>query len=251
MSGKVVEVITGAGAGLERAIAERLGADGETVILLGRTLAKVQGVADALGGSASAIECDVSDSESVRKAFEIITERHGKIDVLINNAAVFVPFLLEEGSAELIKSTIDTNLVGPILCSRAAIPLFRAAGGGLVISVSSESVELDMPWFSVYEASKTGLERFTRALRHELKPDNVRVTTLRIGSLIDPQKQWDVDPVIMGRFMQASVAAGFDLMRKKSSKLGTAAGIVRSLIDMPDDTGIDLVTLSGRQSGAG
>src|SRR5579862_7083628 len=87
-----VVVITGAGAGLGRAIARKLAGRGEQLVLLGRTLAKVQTVATELGSGALAVECDVGQPESVRAAFALIAQRHPKLDVLINNAAVYEPF---------------------------------------------------------------------------------------------------------------------------------------------------------------
>ena len=79
--GKTI-VITGAGVGLGRALARRFAKEGETVILLGRTLSKVQAVADELGEPAFAVQCDVGVPDSVRTAFAAIAERHPKIDVL-------------------------------------------------------------------------------------------------------------------------------------------------------------------------
>jgi len=84
-------VITGAGSGLGRALARRFAADGERLLLLGRTRSKIEAVAEELGQRATAVECDVASPDSVRKAFAAIAERHPKIDVLINNAAVFAP----------------------------------------------------------------------------------------------------------------------------------------------------------------
>src|SRR3546814_10755116 len=96
-----VIVITGAGIGLGRALARRFAKEGDTLVLLGRTLSKVKAVADELGAPAMAVECDVSSPESVKKAFVEIAARHPKIDVLINNAAVYEPFRSEEHTSEL------------------------------------------------------------------------------------------------------------------------------------------------------
>ena len=113
-------VITGAGMGLGRALARRFAKDGETVILLGRTLSKVQDLADELGTPHFAVECDVGSSDSVRAAFAAIAARHPKIDVLINNAAIYEPFMVENGTDEQIMGSISTNLAGPIYTCRAA-----------------------------------------------------------------------------------------------------------------------------------
>ena len=107
-------VITGAGDGLGRALARRFKADGDTVVLLGRTLSKVRAVADELGGDTLAVQCDVGDPQSVRQAFAVIAERHPRVDVLINNAGIFVPFTLAEVTDDQVKAQLDTNLAGPI-----------------------------------------------------------------------------------------------------------------------------------------
>ena len=164
MVGKIV-VITGAGIGLGRAIARRLARDGDTVILLGRTLAKVQAVAEEIGGSAFAVECDVSLPDSVRAAFAKIAERHAKIDVLINNAAIYEPFKVADATDEQILGSVMTNLAGPILTSRSAIPMMDK--GGYIINVTSESVALNFPMLSLYQSSKAGLERFSLSLSYQ------------------------------------------------------------------------------------
>src|SRR3546814_15300891 len=109
-----VIVITGAGIGLGRALARRFAKEGDTLVLLGRTLSKVKAVADELGAPAMAVECDVSSPESVKKAFVEIAARHPKIDVLINNAAVYEPFLIAEASDAKIRGMFTTNHPGPL-----------------------------------------------------------------------------------------------------------------------------------------
>ncbi len=240
--------ITGAGLGLGRAIARRLAGYGETVVLLGRTLAKVEAVAQALGGDAMALGCDVADPASVRAAFAAIAERHDRLDVLINNAAVFQPFLIEEASDAQIRAALDTNLLGPVLCARSAIPLLRRSTAGLIVSISSESVDIDVPHLVLYETAKAGLERLARGLRQELKADGIRSTVLRIGSLIDPDKAWDVDPAALGRFAKACADAGMPMTGNRASELASIAGVVRTIIDLPPDTALDLVTTSGHGS---
>ena len=138
-----VIVITGAGVGLGRALARRFAADGETVVLLGRTLAKVEAAAAEIGERAMAAACDVGSPDSVRAAFAAIATRHPRIDVLINNAALFEPFLIAEASDAQLLDIVGTNLTGPMLCARAAIPMMGR--GGHIINVSSESVGYGLP----------------------------------------------------------------------------------------------------------
>ena len=99
--GKVI-VITGAGVGLGRALSRRFASDGDTLVLLGRTLSKVQDVADELGEPHFAVECDVGSADSVRAAFAAIKQRHATIDVLINNAAYYKPMLVRDFTDDLI-----------------------------------------------------------------------------------------------------------------------------------------------------
>ncbi len=162
-------------------IARRLAEEGAEVALLARTAEKLADLAAELGTSSLAIGCDVSDPDSVRTAFEQIAGRWGRINVLVNNAGIIGMALLETASDESILDQVSTNLVGPMLCTRAAIPLLRAAGGGDVVNISSRSVELARPYLSVYSATKGGLESFSRTLAAELRPDAIRVSAIRVG----------------------------------------------------------------------
>src|SRR3546814_20115496 len=116
-----VIVITGAGIGLGRALARRFAKEGDTLVLLGRTLSKVKAVADELGAPAMADECDVSSPKSVKKAFVEIAARHPKIDVLINTAAVYATSLIAEAADDPIMGIIRINFRCAQLCGRSAI----------------------------------------------------------------------------------------------------------------------------------
>jgi 3-oxoacyl-[acyl-carrier protein] reductase len=178
-----VAVVTGASRGLGAALARRLTVEGAQVVLLARSGDRLARLAADLGGAAAAIPCDVSDPDSVRRAFGEIGARCGRVDLLVNNAAVIGMALLEEASDERILEMVSTNLLGPMFCSRAAIPLLRAADGGHIVNISSRSVELARPYLSVYSATKGGLEAFSRTLAAELRPAGIRVSTIRVGPL--------------------------------------------------------------------
>jgi len=238
-------VITGAGVGLGRALARRLAADGDTVVLLGRTQAKVEAVAAEIGARALAVGCDVTSPTSVAAAFAAIAARHPRIDVLINNAAVYEPFLVAEASDEQILRIIATNLTGPILCARAAIPMLGS--GGHIINVSSESVELPFPHLSLYQCSKAGLERFSQALERELEPAGIRVSTVRAGQMMDADKTWDINPVAAARFAQAAMAAGLNLRERPITQVMSVTNIFRALIDLPPDLHASGIVLRARK----
>ena len=240
-----VIVITGAGVGLGRALARRFVADGERVVLLGRTPAKIQAVATQLGEKALAIECDVASPESVKSAFAQIKTAHPRIDVLINNAAVYQPFLVEEATDDQIVKTIATNLTGAILCVRAALPLMGK--GGHIINVSSESVGMYFPHLVLYQSSKAGLERFSQGLHHELDPKGIRVTTVRAGQMMDADKTWEVEPAAAMRFAQAAMAAGLNLRERPITHYTSVTNLFRAVIDMPADLHAQTVYLHARK----
>lgn len=238
-------VITGAGDGLGRTLARRFVADGDSVVLLGRTLSKVQAVAEELGAAAMAVACDVSSPDSVRAAFAEIAKRHPKIDVLINNAAVYEPFTVVEATDAQISGTLLTNLAGPIYCARAAIPMMDR--GGHIINISSESMTVPFPMMSLYQASKAGLERFTTSLAQELQPLGIRVTTVRAGQMAEEGRSSNWAPEVAMRFGQACLAAGLDPRSRPISHFRSVAEVFRAVIDMPADVQLETVVVAARK----
>lgn len=240
--GKTI-VITGAGIGLGRALARRFVRDGETVVLLGRTFSKVKDLADELGDAALAVECDVGSADSVRAAFAKIAAKFPKIDVLINNAAVYEPFLVANATDDQILTPILSNFAGPIFTSRAAIPMMER--GGYIINVSSESVALEFPMLSLYQSSKAGLERFTQSLKRELEPEGIRVTVARCGPMYEESKGSAWDREIAMQFHMACVAAGIDMTKRPISHVNNVTDVFRSLVDLPADVSVPHVSIEG------
>ena len=242
-----VIVITGAGVGLGRALARRFAEDGDSVVLLGRTASKVEAVAKEIGERAMAVHCDVASPDSVRTAFAAIAGRHPRIDVLINNAAIFEPFLLANATDDQILNAVTTNLAGPMLCARAAIAMMGR--GSHIINVTSESVDIHMPHLSVYQSSKAGLERLSASLYRELEPQGIRVSTVRAGAMYEEGKTWDVDMQAKIDFHQAAVAAGINLAERPISQFTSVTGVFRTLVDLPPDLQVEQVSLHARAPG--
>ncbi len=242
--GKTI-AITGAGEGLGRSMARRFAREGDTLILLGRTFSKVQALAEELGDPHLAVECDVSSADSVRDAFARIAERHPKIDVLINNAAVYEPCTVAEAKDEQIDTIIATNLNGPIYCCRSAIPMME--WGGLIINVSSESIAEPFVMLSLYEASKAGLEKFTHTLEKELEPEGIRVTTVRAGPMYEEGKSrpnWVPDAT--RRFAEGCAANGLNMMQRPVSQVDSVTDVFRAVIDLPPDVKVMHVAVGAR-----
>lgn len=239
-----VIVITGAGSGLGRALARRFGTDGDSVVLIARTRSKLEKVADEIGDNALAVPCDIGDPDAVRAAFATIAEKHPRIDVLINNAAMIDYATLAEASDEHISGVVNTNLVGNLLCSRAALAMMER--GGHIINVSSEAVDAPYPHHVVYQATKGGIETMSRHLQDELKPQGIRVTVVRAGPMYDEDYTMQAAPEAAAAFHQACMERGIDLTKTPVSQFTSVLWVFRSLVDMPADMHVDTVRMTSR-----
>lgn len=229
-------VITGAATGLGRALARRFARDGHTIIIMGRTLATLEAVAAELAPSCRAVMCDQASPDSVRSAFAAISDRNPKIDVLVNNAAVYQPFFVKDATDAQIETALMTNLAGPIYCSRAVIPMMQT--GGHIINISSETVGMPHAMFSLYQSSKAGLERFTEALRAELEPDRIRVTMVRAGQMMDADSRPPAHGELARRFAEENFKRGLDLRTRPISAFTSVANVLGMLLDLPADVNI-------------
>jgi 3-oxoacyl-[acyl-carrier protein] reductase len=242
-------VITGAGSGLGKALAIRLGGDGDQVVLLGRSAEKIQSVAGGIGEHATAVACDVSSAQSVREAFAVIAAKFGRIDVLINNAAYIYRVPSDEASDEHIFYSFATNTIGPAYCARHAIPLLQR--GGYIINVSSGAVDNNYPGYALYAASKAGLERLSTGLYEELLPKDICVTYVRCGQMVEKIGSWDNLHPNLQRMMDEAIKMGQDPRARPSSSFASVADMFRVLIDMPPDLRSPAITLKPRKSQSG
>ncbi len=239
-------MITGAGDGLGRALARRFASDGDKVVLLGRTLAKVQTIAEEIGPSALAIHCDVANPDSVRAAFAEIAGVHPKIDVLINNAAIFWPFTLAEASDQIVEDIVRINIAGTVFCAREALPLLR--GGGHIINVTSESSVSKIPMLWLYASSKHAVELMSEMWARELEPEGVRVTVVRAGQMFDETKVGSAWPVELAmRFGRAAAEVGIHLGQRGLSHYNSVTDAFRAILDSPADTHLNLVSINARK----
>ena len=182
-----VAIVTGGGAGIGKAIVERLAREGAAVAIADRDLESARVLADSLtahGGSALAVETDVADSKAVQQMADAVYAKFGRIDILINNAGIrFLNTLLEQTEDEW-RRTLDVNLTGPFLCCKAVIPYMLKGGKGKVVNVSSVAGQFGRPLRSAYCASKGGEIAFTRAAALDMKGRNIYVNALA-PALID------------------------------------------------------------------
>lgn len=204
---KRVAVVTGGGQGLGRAIAIQLGAAAFAVAVIGRTKSKLDETVRLIGSHSIAVSADLTDPSATRNAFATIDAEFGGIDVLVNNAANYLPFRIDEASDDQISEVISGTLIAPIYCIREAIPRMRARGGcGDIVNISSQSVQVPQPFLTVYAAAKAGLETLSKGLRYELKGERFRIMTFQVGTLAETSSLWP--PEVIERAVRAFEKAG-------------------------------------------
>jgi 3-oxoacyl-[acyl-carrier protein] reductase len=184
---KKVAIVTGAGAGIGRAIAERFGSEGAHVVVADMNAENAESVAQgivAAGGSALAVAADVSDDAAVERLFDTTLERFGTVDVLVNNAGLTNTerHFLEADSAWW-RRIIDVNLSSMFLCGQRAAQIMARKGAGVIINMSSGGASRAHRGNAAYDAAKGGVEALTRAMALDLGPYGVRVNTLVPGSI--------------------------------------------------------------------
>ena len=187
-----VAIVTGAGRGIGQAISLLLADAGASVVLVARSADEINSVADQIkrrGGNALAIPTDVSDAGQIDHLLVLTMRAFGRIDILVNNAAVVSPLgKVWETSPAAWSKLIKINVVGPYLCSRVILPHMIDRGSGRIINVSSGVADRGVEGLSAYSASKAALERFTETLALEIAQTGVKVSAFRPG-IVDTAMQ--------------------------------------------------------------
>jgi 3-oxoacyl-[acyl-carrier protein] reductase len=173
MTEKRVAFVTGASRGIGAAIARRLAKDGLHVVSVARSLDKLEQLVMEIkteGGSAEAISCDIADSKALTAAIEKVTDAHGRLDVLVNNAGITKDGLILRMDDEDFDSVITTNLKSAFVAIRAAArPMMRLKGiGGRIINISSVAGVAGNAGQANYAASKAGLIGLSKSVAKEL-----------------------------------------------------------------------------------
>jgi NAD(P)-dependent dehydrogenase (short-subunit alcohol dehydrogenase family) len=175
-------LITGAGTGLGRALAEAALQRGDLVAALVRKQPARESLMALAPGRCFAIAADVTDAASVAEAVYAAQTQMGGIDVLVNNAGQVLETTIEEADAAQIRALFDVNFQGPINLVQAVLPAMRARGFGRIINIGSAGGMVGLPAIGIYCASKFALEGVSEALAGEVAPFGIKVTIVEPGS---------------------------------------------------------------------
>jgi NAD(P)-dependent dehydrogenase (short-subunit alcohol dehydrogenase family) len=162
--------ITGASSGLGLEMTQQLLVQGDKVVATIRGADSLTELKQAFGEHLDVVPLDLVKPESITSAVEGAFQRHGRIDVIVSNAGYGLFGAAEELTNEEIDRQIATNLTGSIHLIRAALPFLREQGGGRIVQVSSEGGQIAYPGFSLYHATKWGIEGFVESVAQEVRP---------------------------------------------------------------------------------
>jgi NAD(P)-dependent dehydrogenase (short-subunit alcohol dehydrogenase family) len=185
LNGKVA-IVTGAGGGIGKALARRLAADGAAVVIadLAKYDVAAAEIAKATGARTLGLQVDVSSESDVARMAAETVKAFGRIDILVNNAAVFSTIKLkpfENIDVAEWRKVMDVNILGVALCCRACVPHMRKSGGGRIINLASGAPLKGVPLFLHYISSKGAVIAMTRGLARELGKDGITVNSLAPG----------------------------------------------------------------------
>jgi NAD(P)-dependent dehydrogenase (short-subunit alcohol dehydrogenase family) len=225
--------ITGTSSGFGRTLTEQLLARGDRVFATLRKTAALDDLKSRYENTLAVAQLDVTDTAAIRRVVKEAFERFGKIDVVINNAGFGVAGAAEEATDEQIRRQIDTNVIGSVQVTRAALPYLRAQGGGRILQLSSMGGQLSFPGLSFYHLSKWAIEGFYEAVIPEIAPFNIQVTLIEPGvaptgfggeNLSRTPVMAVYEPTPVGDFRRSVAAGAF-------STTGDAGKMVAAMID--------------------
>lgn len=182
-------IVTGASKGIGLATAEALAAEGYAVYGLSRSeggLADIARQTEKTGGKEGSVRwiyCDITDSDSVKQAFDQVLAERGRLDVLVCNAGVGI-----SGAAEFTPESdyimqMDVNVTGTVRCANTAVPVMREQGGGRIVFISSLAAIFPLPFQGFYSASKAAVNAFSDAAGIELAPFGIQTSTVMLNDV--------------------------------------------------------------------
>ncbi|MFI5706392.1 SDR family NAD(P)-dependent oxidoreductase [Kribbella sp. NPDC051620] len=197
-SGAKIALVTGAGRGSGRAIAQRLSAAGHRVVLTARTRDELEQVADSCPGETLVVPADITDQAGVEEVFSQAETAWGTVDILVANAGAGFSARLERTDDEQWLRMIDLNLTAPFRCLRRAIPAMRKEKWGRIVVVASTAARVGEPYIAAYAASKHGALGLVRVAATELASDGITVNAVCPGFVDTPMTDATIARIASG-----------------------------------------------------
>ena len=243
--GKVV-LITGASSGIGRATAVKVADAGATVLLVARSVEKLEETKaeiESAGGTAHIHRCDMSDIEDIERMAEEVLAYHGHVDVLVNNAGRSIrrSIALAYDRFHDYERTIQLNYLGAVRLILALLPGMRARKSGQIINISSIGTQTNPPRFSAYVASKAALDAFSRVIASEVVDDGIHITTIHMPlvrtPMIAPTRMYDMFPAITPEEAAEMIAkAMVEKPKKVATRLGNFGELLYAVAPKASDT---------------
>lgn len=228
LEGKIA-LVTGAGAGIGRAVAETFAREGASVVVTDRDAAAAKEVADAIikaNGTATALAVDVTNTPQVKALMTETAQRYGRLHVLVNNAGVGERSDFRHLSDEAWDRVWKTNLDGTVRCAREAFELLKASGNASVINLSSVMASKHTRQMAVYSTTKGAVSALTRSLAVEYAPYCIRVNALVPGY---------VETALIGRYLQNPMVAKALLTQTPLRRFGTPQDVANAALFLASD----------------
>jgi NAD(P)-dependent dehydrogenase (short-subunit alcohol dehydrogenase family) len=184
-----IAFVTGAGSGIGEATALRFAEEGATVVLCGRRIEPLQGVQEkirAQGGQAEIAVADVSDEQAYVGALQAAAQRHGRLDILVNNAMAYTWGGIDTMTTADWHANFATTVDGTFWGTRTAMQLMKAQGGGSIVNIASICGLFGTAWMAGYSAAKAAVINFSRAAASEGAPHNIRCNVIIPGVVDTP-----------------------------------------------------------------
>jgi NAD(P)-dependent dehydrogenase (short-subunit alcohol dehydrogenase family) len=181
-----VALVTGGTAGIGRAVVERFARDGAAVVTTGRREERGHALSEEMRGAGLDVtyeHADMGIADDCRRAVAATVERHGRLDIVVNNAAILYATSVEETTEEAWDEVIRVDLTSVFLVSKAAIPHLRAVGGGSIVNFASVHAQATVVRLAAYAAAKGGVVALSRQMAHDLVADRIRVNAVVIGAV--------------------------------------------------------------------
>jgi short-subunit dehydrogenase len=223
-------LITGASSGIGKSAALKIGRAGGTVLLVARSedkLAEAKREIEQRGGTAHIHRCDLSQADDIDRMAAEVLERHGHVDVLVNNAGRSIRRSVGRSYERFhdYQRTMQLNYFGPVKLILDLLPMMRERRSGHIVNISTMGLQTNTPRFAAYLASKAALDAFSRSIGSEIIGDGVHVTTVYMPlvrtPMIAPTKMYDRFPTLSPDQAAEMIT---DAIRKRPKRVATALG---------------------------